>query len=73
MRPIAKWILAVAAANALLLPVTLARTQKTAIAPQATPGRYHCCRETAAHASFCCHQCCWLRSNCSRCLGAVAR
>lgn len=71
MTPIGKWILAVVVANVLLLPATLARTQRAAIAPQAAP-RYDCCRETAGRASFCCHKCCWTRSNCSRCLEAVA-
>lgn len=73
MRPIGKWILAVVVANVLLLPATLARTQKAAIAPQAAPTWYDCCRETAGRASFCCHKCCWRPSNCSRCLEAVAR
>ena len=73
MRPTAKWILAVVGANVLLLPVTFTRTQKAAMMPQAVPGRYDCCRETAGRASFCCHKCCWLPSDCSRCLEAVAR
>lgn len=72
MRPIGKWILAVVVANVLLLPATLARTQRAAISPQAVP-RYDCCREAADRASFCCHKCCWRPSNCSRCLEAVAR
>lgn len=72
MRPIAKWILAVVVANVLLLPVTLARTQRASVAPQAADW-YDCCRETASRASYCCHGCCWRPSNCSRCLEAVAR
>lgn len=73
MRPITKWILAVAVANALLLPVTFAPARNAAVPPQAASLRYDCCREAAGRASYCCHKCCWRRSNCSKCLGALRR
>ena len=73
MRPITKWILAVAVANALLLPVTFAPAKEAAVAPQVQSLWYDCCREAAGRASYCCRECCWRRSDCSRCLEAPRR
>lgn len=72
MKTITKWIIAVAVANILLLPLTLApEKEAVAVQPPVTTGLFDCCGGSAARASFCCRRCCWFPRSCAGCPSAT--
>lgn len=74
MRNTTKWIVAVAVANVLLLPLTFAPdTKAVAAQPVAASNLHDCCKGSAGRASFCCRKCCWQRSGCDECLPAAVQ
>ena len=57
------WILLAVAANAALLPLTLA-TPKAAAAAANSGFFFHCCKKTVAGDPYCCGYCCMFTFNC---------